>query len=603
VIYNMQSVVKPVKAVKAINGAMKLVNTLIHKGVKHIFGYPGGAILPVLDALAKKPDDIKYYLSRTEQGAGFMADGYANVTGRIGVVMTTSGPGALNTITCLQNALSDGTPLLALTGQVSTAVLGTDAFQEADVIGISKPCTKWNVMITEGGDIQRLVHDAMYAALDKRHGPVLLDLPKNIMSADFCGVNTEARSWFSPVEKDSTVDCKDITAMILAAERPVILAGRGVFQAGPLAIFHLRMLAKLYNIPVTTTLMGLGAFNEKNNLSLKMLGMHGSYYANMAIQNCDLLLNFGSRFDDRITGDVKKFANKAKIVHVDICPDNINKVIKTPHYINESCGIILRQLVEKRTRDGFDSGRNLPWLKQIDTWRQTDFSYPTERAMLQGREVIAVLNKLMYKDGFADTKFTIVADVGAHQMWAAQFIDYNYGRVQFLTSGGLGTMGYAVPASIGAAIGQGHFDDNNNKNIVICICGDGGFTMSFVELLTAVENKVNLKVLVINNSYQLMVKMWQDKFYEGRLLGVKMNNPPFHDVCKAMGCETRLIDSRLGLQDRLEEFLLYSDGPIVANVITDSSEAVLPMVSPGKALDDMIVNEVIDERLTGDAPC
>lgn len=598
----MQSVVKPVKA---INGAMKLVNTLIHKGVKHIFGYPGGAILPVLDALAKKPDDIKYYLSRTEQGAGFMADGYANVTGRVGVVMTTSGPGALNTITCLQNALSDGTPLLALTGQVSTTVLGTDAFQEADVIGISKPCTKWNVMIRDSTDIQRLVHDSFYVALDKRPGPVLLDLPKNIMSADFCGVNTEARSWFSPVEKDSTVDCKDITEMILAAERPVILAGRGVIQAGPLAIYHLRLLAKLYNIPVTTTLMGLGAFNEKNSLSLKMLGMHGSYYANMAIQNCDLLLNFGSRFDDRITGDVKKFANKAKIVHVDIYPDNINKVIKTPYYINESCSSILKQLVEKRTREikNIDADLcNLPWLKQIDVWRQTDFSYPKGRASLQGREVISVLNKLMYKDAFSEAKFTIVADVGAHQMWAAQFIDYNYGRVQFLTSGGLGTMGYAVPASIGAAIGYREGVAANN-NVVICICGDGGFTMSFVELLTAVENKVNLKVLVINNSYQLMVKMWQDKFYEGRLLGVKMNNPPFHDVCKAMGCETMLIDSRLGLQDKLEEFLNYSDGPIVANVITDSSEAVLPMVSPGKALDDMIVNEVVDERLTGDAPC
>lgn len=594
-----------VKPVKAINGAMKLVNTLIQKGVKHIFGYPGGAILPVLDALAKKPDDIKYYLSRTEQGAGFMADGYANVTGRVGVVMTTSGPGALNTITCLQNALSDGTPLLALTGQVSTTVLGTDAFQEADVIGISKPCTKWNVMIRDSTDIQRLVHDSFYVALDKRPGPVLLDLPKNIMSADFCGVNTEARSWFSPVEKDSTVDCKDITEMILAAERPVILAGRGVIQAGPLAIYHLRLLAKLYNIPVTTTLMGLGAFNEKNSLSLKMLGMHGSYYANMAIQNCDLLLNFGSRFDDRITGDVKKFANKAKIVHVDIYPDNINKVIKTPYYINESCSSILKQLVEKRKREikNIDADLcNLPWLKQIDVWRQTDFSYPKGRASLQGREVISVLNKLMYKDAFSEAKFTIVADVGAHQMWAAQFIDYNYGRVQFLTSGGLGTMGYAVPASIGAAIGYNEGVAANN-NVVICICGDGGFTMSFVELLTAVENKVNLKVLVINNSYQLMVKMWQDKFYEGRLLGVKMNNPPFHDVCKSMGCETMLIDSRVGLEAKLEEFLNYSDGPIVANVITDNSEAVLPMVSPGKALDDMIVNEVVDERLTGDAPC
>lgn len=580
---------------KPINGAMKLVNTLITKGVKDIFGYPGGAILPVLDALAQKPNSIKYYLSRTEQGGGFMADGYANATGRIGVVMTTSGPGALNVITCLQNALSDGTPMLALTGQVSTAVLGTDAFQEADVIGISKPCTKWNSMVRSGADIEMSVDSALSVAFHKRPGPVLLDLPKNIMSADFSGNSVVAAKplAFGYKDKKATVDCDKITKMILGSEKPLILAGRGVIQAGPQAIQDLRTLAKLYNIPVTTTLMGLGAFNERSDLSLKMIGMHGSYYANMATQNCDLLLNFGSRFDDRITGLVNKFAPLAKIVHVDICSENINKVIKTPYYINDSCSGILRDLVEA----GSDSKmRNSAWLNLINKWKKTDFNYPTGRSALQGREVISILNKIMHSSSFVSNKFTIVADVGAHQMWAAQFIDYNYGHINFLTSGGLGAMGYAVPASIGAAIG-------NVSDSVICICGDGGFTMSFVELLTAVENKVNVKVLVINNSYQLMVKMWQDKFYDGRQMGVKMNNPPFHDVCKAMGCETMYVDSVVGLEEKLTQFLLYKGGPIVMNVITDSSEAVLPMVSPGKALDDMIVNEVVGEKLDGDAPC
>jgi acetolactate synthase I/II/III large subunit len=348
--------------------------------------------------------------------------------------------------------------------------------------------------------------------------------------------------------------------------------------------------------------MGLGAFNERSTLSLKMIGMHGSYYANMATQNCDLLLNFGSRFDDRITGLVNKFAPLAKIVHVDICGENINKVIKTPYYINDSCSGILRDLVMKGVYEinggftAYDKMRNSAWLNLINEWKKTHFSYPKGRKELQGREVISILNKIMHSSSFVSNKFTIVADVGAHQMWAAQFIDYNNGHVNFLTSGGLGAMGYAVPASIGAAIG-------GTSDCVICICGDGGFTMSFVELLTAVENKINVKVLIINNSYQLMVKMWQDKFYDGRLMGVKMNNPPFHEVCRAMGCETMYVDSVDGLETKLVQFLLYKGGPIVMNVITDSSEAVLPMVSPGKALDDMIVHEVIGEKLDGDAPC
>lgn len=574
---------KPITLILIVmSGASRLIKKLVARGVTTIFGYPGGAILPVLDALAVN-GTIKYYLSRTEQGGGFMADGYANVTGKTGVVMTTSGPGALNTITCLQNALSDGTPLLALTGQVSTAVLGTDAFQEADVIAISKPCTKWNAMVL--GDIETCVDEAMDVSMSGRHGPVLLDLPKNIMGTAVAAA--VSRKVIRHTTITSTVDGDDITQMILGAKRPVILAGKGVLQAGPRAISNLRMLSMLYNIPVTTTLLGLGVYNEQSPLSLKMIGMHGSYYANMAVQNCDLLLNFGSRFDDRITGDVTQFARGAKIVHVDICTDNINKVIKTPYYINDSCDPILQELV----RNGVSGVRNREWLDLIATWKKTGFTFTEGGGVLQGRSVIATLNRLLW---LSTKRYTIVADVGAHQMWAAQFIDYNYGRIRFLTSGGLGTMGYAVPAAIGAAIGS--------NDCVICICGDGGFTMSFVELLTAVENKVNVKVLVINNSYQLMVKMWQEKFYEGRLLGVKMNNPPFDKVCREMGCETMRIEWGDDVGLKLQQFLDYVGGPIVANVITSSSEPVLPMVSPGKALDDMILVDDLG-KLDGEAPC
>jgi len=579
-----------------VSGAKYLVNQLMHKGVNTIFGYPGGAILPVLNELYEHPK-IKYYLSRTEQGGGFMADGYAKVTEKTGVIMTTSGPGALNIVTCLQNALSDGTPLVALSGQVSTKVLGSDAFQEADVVGISKPCTKWNHMISETQMIESSVDMAFRLANSGRPGPVLLDLPKNIMSESVNLSSLPNKAVLESVlsvnepKLEATIDCEGITRLLMKSERPVILAGQGVLQAGPEAIQNLRTLAKLYNIPVTTTLMGLGVFDEKDELSLKMVGMHGSFYANMAIQHCDLLLNFGSRFDDRITGLVSAFAPKAKIVHVDIATKNINKVIKTPFYINECCNYILKELVQG---PGYVSSSY--WHETIYTWKKTGFDWPKDKGVLQGREVIAQLNRLIYDPVFSNNKFTIVADVGAHQMWAAQFIDYNSERVRFITSGGLGSMGYAVPASIGAKIALG-------EQTVICICGDGGFTMRMIELLTAVEYKIPIKVIVINNSYQLMVKMWQDKFYDKRHVGVKMNNPSFEHVCEAMGCKGMRIQHGDNIAIKLTEFLEYNDGPIVANVITDSSEAVLPMVSPGKALDDMIVKEVADEKLSGDAPC
>jgi len=577
------------------NGAKILFNRLCKHNVKHVFGYPGGAILPVLNEFYGQ-NKIKYYLSRTEAGGSFMAEGYAKATGNVGVVMTTSGPGAINVMTSMQNALSDGTPILALTGQVSTAVIGTDAFQEADVIGISNPCTKWNNIITSDKYIESTVDNAFKHILNKRHGPVLLDLPKNVMSSQTSNQETipKKNNIFFKKNIKSTISPDDINRMIHNARRPVILAGQGVIQAG--AINELRELADIYNIPVTTTLMGLGIFNEKHYLSLKMIGMHGSYYANKAIQDCDLLLNFGSRFDDRIIGNPLQFAPKAKIVHVDILCTNINKVIKTNYYINDDCKKVLDKMINYELHDfnNYDPYFNNQWLKKINDWKQSvPFSFPKKK-VLQGREVISSLNQLIQKD--IDNSYTIVADVGAHQMWAAQFIDYDYNRVKFITSGGLGTMGYSLPASIGVKIGK-------PREKVICICGDGGFTMSFVELLTAIENKVNIKVLIINNSYQLMVKMWQEKFYDKQLMGVKMNNPPFELVCREMGCKTMKIKSKKNLKEKLQKVLDYECGPIIVNVITDENESVLPMVSPGKALDDMIIKEDSDDKYEGDAPC
>jgi acetolactate synthase-1/2/3 large subunit len=578
-------------------GAKTIVNRLIQHGIKTVFGVSGGAILPVLDQFYKH-NNINFIQSRTELGAGFMAEGYAKSTRSPGVVMVTSGPGAINTMTSLQNALSDGTPILALTGQVSTTVLGTDAFQEANIMGISKPCTKWNFIIKDGTLINRVIDNAFLHMLNKRHGPVLIDLPKNIMSSKIEQRNSIALLKKNKLINNSTINIEDIFNMINKSNRPVILCGQGVIQAN--AIELLRRFATRTYIPVTTTLMGLGVFPEKNIQSLKMLGMHGSYYANMAIQNCDLLLNFGSRFDDRIIGDPSKFAPNAKIIHIDIENKNINKVIKTPYYINDDCKKVLEKLLDIFVDENYNLEYNpylyQIWYKQIYEWKKIDFSYP-KKSVLQGRQVIKMLNNIIQND--VTNKYTIIADVGAHQMWAAQFIDYDYPKVKWLTSGGLGSMGYAVPASIGVKISI-----PETKEKVICICGDGGFTMSLIEILTAIENKVNIKVLIINNGYQLMVKMWQEKFYNNQLIGVKMNNPPFEEVCKSMGCHSIKIEKNDNIIEKLNYIVNYEDGPIVCNIITDENEKVLPMVSPGKALDDMIINEDnYEQKFTGDAPC
>ena len=587
-----------------ISGSRILYNSLLNNNVKTIFGYSGGAILGVLNEFYGQ-DRIKFITTRTEQGAGFMAEGYAKSTRTPGVVMTTSGPGALNTITSLQNALSDGTPLLVLSGQVATNVLGTQAFQEADVINISKSCTKWNTQIRDTLLIDGIVDNAFNKMLSGRHGPVLLDLPKDIMSKQVSMnyLNDDTLNYTKKLNIFDYMADKNITTfmcphnihmLINNSEKPVILAGQGVFQGN--AFLKMRKFAHSYNIPITTTLLGLGIFNEKHRLSLNMLGMHGSFYANKAVQNSDLLLNFGSRFDDRITGNVQKFAPKSTIVHVDISEDNINKIIIPDYVINSNCNKVLEAILNYRNINNLDfSNRFLDWHNQIKEWKKTPFSYPENTKLLQGRHVISVLNRLIYDD-IDKNYYTIVADVGAHQMWAAQFIDYNYPKVKFITSGGLGSMGFALPASIGVKIGLSH-------NKVIAIVGDGGFSMSMAELSTAIDNKINIKVLIINNSNLQMVANWQKLFYDGRFIATKMNNPPFEKVCESMGCKGIRIDVGDNIDAKLQEFLDYEDGPIVANVITDHSESVLPMVCPGKALDDMILGENLNQKVDGDAPC
>jgi acetolactate synthase-1/2/3 large subunit len=589
-----------------ISGSKIIYESLVKHNVKQIFGYSGGAILGVLNEFYGQ-NKINFTMSRTELGAGFMAEGYAKSTKTPGVVMTTSGPGALNTITSMQNALSDGTPILVLSGQVATNVLGTQAFQESDVINISKPCTKWNNQVNDIFMVNKLVEIAFHKMLDKRHGPVLLDLPKDIMSKkiqktwltdDFLNsiyypYTKNNNLIYNNSEKKYNICPYNIHSIISISKKPVILAGQGVFQSN--SVHYLRKFAKSYNIPVTTTLLGLGIFDENEPLSLKMLGMHGSYYANKAIQNSDLLINFGSRFDDRITGNVNNFAKDATIIHVDIAKENIGKTIKSHYMINDSCDKVLESILKYNYHIHLtNSNRFQEWHSQIREWKKIDFSYPNNKNVLQGRHVISVLNYLIQKD--TRNYFTIVADVGAHQMWAAQFIDYNYPKVKFITSGGLGSMGFALPASIGVKFGK-------PEDKVIAIVGDGGFTMTMTEILTAIDNNVNIKVLIINNSRQVMVSNWQKLFYDGRLIATDMKNPPFEKVCESFGCKGVRIDINDDIEKKLQEVLNYENGPIVANIITDPDEMVLPMVKPGNALDDMLLDEDFDEQMEGEAPC
>jgi len=495
----------------------------------------------------------------------------------------------------MANALGDGTRILVIPGQVATTVIGTDAFQEARVVEAAIPLTKGAVQILDGRQIKNTIENAFTLMSHQKWGPYIIDAPKDIMSQQF------PQDKYNQIELNhmipSTITPLDIREMINNSSRPVILAGQGVIQGK--AIHQLRELAKFYNIPVTTTLMGLGVFDENSHQSLHMLGMHGSYYANMAIQNADLVLNFGSSFDDRIRGKTDEFARKAKIVHVDILPRNINKVIKTDNYINGNCFDVLTELnKEGRLRDIKKTYEFAEWYKQINEWKQAvPFSYPVSK-VLQGQHVLSELNKLIQSNH--KNQFTIVADVGAHQMWAAQDIDYCYPKVKFRTSGGQGQMGYALAASMGIKVALPH-------DVVICVVGDGGFSMTYNELITAINNKINIKVMIINNSGLRMVSMWQEKFYNNRIKGTVTKNPPFEKICRAIGCESIRINAsdhlNGNLTRKLKHFMEYNNGPIVMNVITDPKEDVLPMVSPGKALDDMIIHVNPNQHFEGDAPC
>jgi acetolactate synthase I/II/III large subunit len=596
-----------------LSGGQIFHELMLRHNVRKVFGYPGGAILPVFDAI----HESKYFdfiLPRHEQGAGHMAEGYARATGEPGVVLVTSGPGATNVITPIQDALSDGVPLVVFSGQVPTAAIGTDAFQEADVIGISRACTKWNTMVKDINELPQRINEAFAIATSGRPGPVLVDLPKDVTASILTRVpNLEPNIPALKIKESQQQGCADsshqnlqrVAELIQKAQRPIIYAGNGVINA------HngnklLRQLAETANIPVTTTLQAMGAFDEMHPLSLHMLGMHGSAYANLAIQNADLVISLGARFDDRVTGNLFKFAPEARkaemegrggIVHFDICPKNINKVVDVTVSVEGDLGQQLQSLMPMiRYKE------NRPWIDQCQEWKEkypfrydnafSDHESTSSSSLLKPQEVLEELNKQLAEQ-MQRNNVTITTGVGQHQMWAAQFLRWRHPR-SFISSGGLGTMGFGLPAAIGAQLGR-------PNHIVVDIDGDASFSMTGMELMTASEFNIPVKVLILNNSFQGMVRQWQDLFYEQRYSGTKMTNPDFVKLAESMGCRGLRVSDRKDLPEVIRSFLFDDelDGghtrPVLLDCVVEAAEHVYPMVPAGKGLHEMVlgVNEVM----------
>ncbi len=550
------------------SGAQILHDVLIEQGVEVLFGYPGGAILPTFDVLHKTP--LRFILTRHEQGAGHMADGYSRATGRVGTALVTSGPGATNLTTALATAYMDSIPMVALTGQVATAAIGNDAFQEADVVGVTRPVTKHNVLVKNIQELPRVIREAYHIARTGRPGPVLVDLPKDIQvkQIDVPPQTDLNLPGYRPRSKGNPRQIKLAADAINASQRPVLYVGGGVIASN--AADELRELSKKGNIPCTTTLLGLGAFDEIGDAerALHMLGMHGSAYANYSVQNCDLLIAIGSRFDDRVTGKLEAFAPLAKIIHIDVDPSSIGKSVDVEVPVVGDAKAVLQDLlplIEYRDRKA--------WFEQISGWKKKHpFAYPERPGTIMPQYVIDEISNATAGNAI------ITTGVGQHQMWAAQFYRWRQPR-QMITSGGLGTMGYGFPAAIGAAVGR-------PDKQVIDIDGDGSFLMTCNELATAAEYNIPAKVVILNNHFQGMVRQWQELFYDGRYTAVQMKNPSFARVAEAFGCKGIDVREKKDVPAAIRDMLAHN-GPVVVDVHVAAEENVYPMVASGKSLHEM----------------
>ena len=560
-------------------GAEIVIKALVDQGVDVVFGYPGGAVLPIYDALFQQ-NALRHILVRHEQAAVHAAEGYARSTGKIGVVLVTSGPGATNCVTGLTDAMMDSIPLVCLTGQVPTHLIGNDAFQEADTVGITRSCTKHNYLVKSTDALAGVIHDAFYIAGSGRPGPVVIDIPKDVAintAAYDCSPRVEHRS-YAPQVKGDADSIEEAIDLIAGARRPIIYAGGGVINAGPAAARLLANFARLTHCPVTLTLMGLGAFPASDKRFLGMLGMHGTYEANMAMAECDVMVCIGARFDDRVTGRLDAFSQGSTKIHIDIDPSSINKNVRVEVPIVGDVAYVLEDMTKlwKRKLHGTNRKALDAWWGQIEQWRRREcLRYANSTEIIKPQYV---LERLQARLAERDDVY-ITTEVGQHQMWAAQFLHFEKPG-HWMTSGGLGTMGYGLPSAMGVQVAH-------PEALVIDVAGEASIMMQIQEMSTLAQYHLPVKVLILNNRYMGMVRQWQEFFHGGRYSESYMESlPDFVRLAEAFGA-TGLTATKPDQVDDLLDAMIASDGPVIADVIVDPTENVYPMIPAGAAHYDM----------------